>query len=53
MNAQITLQPQGSDKWSVIVYGQNITDEQNAMSLGLCSVAIGFRRGIAAREPRV
>jgi outer membrane receptor protein involved in Fe transport len=53
MNAQITLQPQGSDKWSVIVYGQNITDEQNIMSLGLGSAAVGFTRGIAAREPRV
>ena len=53
MNAQITLQPGGSDDWSVAIYGQNITDEQNIMSLGLGSAAVGFTRGIAAREPRV
>ena len=53
MNAQITLQPAGSDDWSVAIYGQNITDEQNIMSLGLGSAAVGFTRGIAAREPRV
>ena len=53
MNAQITIRPQDSETWTVAIYGQNITDEQNIMSLGLGSAAVGFTRGIAAREPRV
>lgn len=53
MNAQITVRPQDSDTWSIQIYGQNVTDEQNIMGLGLGSAAVGFTRGIAAREPRV
>ena len=53
MNAQITIRPQDSETWTVAIYGQNITDEQNIMSLGLGSAAVGFTRGIAAREPRI
>jgi len=52
-NAQITLSPADADDWFVQIYGQNITNAENIESLGLGSAAVGFTRGINAREPRV
>jgi len=52
-NAQITLTPADVDDWFVQIYGQNITNAENIESLGLGSAAVGFTRGINAREPRV
>ena len=42
-----------ADDWFVQLYAQNLTDQENIESLGLGSAAVGFTRGINAREPRV
>ena len=52
-NAQITFTPADADDWFVQLYAQNLTDQENIESLGLGSAAVGFTRGINAREPKV
>ena len=52
-NAQITFSPADADDWFVQLYAQNLTDQENIESLGLGSAAVGFTRGINAREPKV
>ena len=48
-----TMTPADDNDRFIQIYGQNIIDAENAESLGLGSVVVGFTREINTREPRV
>ena len=50
LNLQLTIAPL-DNSWYVQVYGQNVGDEQNLLSIGQDSSAVGLTRPLAAREP--
>ena len=50
LNLQVTLAPL-DNSWYVQIYGQNVGDEQNLLSVGQNSSAVGLTRPLAAREP--